>query len=272
MKIPLLYCGNARVFDGMVISLLSVTKHCKKPLDVWLLTMDLQEIDPAYRPIREDHRRYLEEICRAVNPESSVTLYDATALYRETLLGAPNEQNSYTPYMFLRLYADRIAGMPSRIIYLDTDTVAARDISALYEQDLRGAEYGAVRDYYGRWFFGPNYINSGVLLLDLDQIRKTGLFRKALELCAGKKLFLPDQKALNRMARKKRILPRRFNEQHKLKKDTVIRHFSMTIHWIPFYTKNIKPWNVDAVHTELHLHAFDEILNDYLLRKPGFPD
>ena len=39
-------------------------------------------------------------------------------------------------------------------------------------------------DYYGKWFFKNkkikfNYINSGVLLLNLKKIRETGLFKKA---------------------------------------------------------------------------------------------
>ena len=39
-------------------------------------------------------------------------------------------------------------------------------------------------DYYGKWFFKNkkikfNYINSGVLLLNLKKIRETKLFKKA---------------------------------------------------------------------------------------------
>ena len=46
MKIPLLYAGNRAVFDGIVISLLSATRYCLYPLDVYLLTMDLRDRDP----------------------------------------------------------------------------------------------------------------------------------------------------------------------------------------------------------------------------------
>ena len=40
--INLMFCGNYKVIDGMIISLLSIVKYCKKPLNIFVLTMDLQ--------------------------------------------------------------------------------------------------------------------------------------------------------------------------------------------------------------------------------------
>lgn len=271
MTIPILYAGNVKVFDGMVISLLSVAKHTADPLDVWILTMDLRDIDPAFAPVTEAQRAYLEDICRAANAESRVHLYDAEQFYRETLWHAPNQNTQYTPYAFLRLYADRIPEIPDRLIYLDTDTVATGNLRELYEYPMDNAEFAGVRDRYGCHFFGVNYLNSGVLLLNLARVRETGLFAKCLDLCGKKKIFLPDQTALNRLVKRKKILPRRFNEQKRTRSDTVIRHFSMTIHWIPFRTQNIKPWNVEGVRKILQVTEIDDILDEYLIRKPHFP-
>ncbi len=271
-RIPILYAGNARVFDGMVISLLSVVKHHAGALDVYLFTMDLTDCDPAFVPIREEQRIYLETILTDRNPDSRVHLIDVGRFYRETLLSAANQDNQYTPYSFLRLYADRVSELPDKLIYLDTDTVLCNDIALLYEQPLENAEFAAVRDRYGCIFLGINYLNSGVLIMNLPKIRETGLFRRAIEKCAAKKIFLPDQTTINRMAKKKKILNRRFNEQKSIRKDTVVRHFSMTIRWLPvFRTQNIKPWQVDLVHDVLGVHELDDILSDYLARKPHFP-
>ena len=271
MSIPILYAGNRRVFDGMVISVLSVVKYCKDPVDVYLLTMDLSDRNPHFLPITEAQRAYLEQICTAVNPESRVQVVDVGAYYRETMLSSPNAETGYTPYCFLRLYADRLA-LPGKVIYLDTDTVLCDDIAKLYAEDVEAFELAGVRDRYGCHFFGVNYINSGVLLLNLKRIRETGLFRRAISACAAKKIFLPDQTAINRMAKRKKLLPRRFNEQKGEREDTVIRHFSMTIIWLPrFRTQNIKPWQVDRVHDVLQNHRHDDILNEYLKRKNRFP-
>lgn len=260
-RIPILYAGNARVFDGMVISVLSVLKHHKGPLDIILFTMDLTEIAPEFAPVTEEQRALIEGAVQSVHAQSRVRLVDCKPYYLQTLLHAPNQSTQYTPYSFLRLYADRVPEMPPRLIYLDTDTVLCDDIAKLWAQPLGRAELGGVRDYYGCHFFGINYLNSGVLLLDLPRIRETGLFRRALALCAEKKLFLADQTALNRLAKHKKVLPRRFNEQHARRPDTVIRHFSMTIRWFPkFRTRNIKPWQVEALHQTLGITEFDDIL------------
>ncbi len=270
MNIPILYAGNRGVFDGMVISTLSIVRFCNAPLSIFLLTMDLSDRNPAFLPIDEEQRAYIEAICQSVNPDSSVTLLDVGQLYRETMSDSPNAETGYTPYCFLRLYADRLP-LPDRVIYLDTDTVLCQDIRLLYEQELDGCELAGVRDRYGCRFFGINYMNSGVLLLDLARIRETGLFRRAIALCAEKKIFLPDQTAINRLVKHKKLLPRRFNEQKCEREDTVIRHFSMTIRRIPFRTQNVKPWQVDRVHAILGTHYYDAILDDYLTCRTDFP-
>ncbi len=272
MNISLLYAGNRNVFDGMVISMLSIVKYTRTPLSVFLLTMDLQDVNPAFTPITEGQRAYIEGICRAVNPASSVRLIDVGEHYRACMMNSPNAETGYTPYTFLRLFADRLPMLPDKLLYLDTDTAACSDITSLWQTDLTGRELAGVRDRYGCHFFGVNYLNAGVLLLNLARIRKTGLFRRALDLCAEKKLFLPDQTAINRLAVGKRVLPRRFNEQKNAREDTVIRHFSMTIRWIPFRTQNVKPWQVERVHTLLGTHRHDDILQDYLDRKPSFSE
>ncbi len=268
--IPLIYAGNRAVFDGMVISLLGASRNTSRPLEVYLLTMELCEQNEKFVPITEAQRAYLEELCREANAESRVTLIDVGEVYRATMLHSPNAATGYTPYSFLRLYADILPQIPNRAIYLDTDTLPMGDLGELFDIDLCGAELAAVRDRYGCHFFGINYVNSGVLLLDLARIRQTGLFQKVLRDCAARKIFLPDQTALNRRAVKKKLLSRRFNEQKEARPDTVIRHFSMTIRWLPFRTQNVKPWQVDRVHEILHTHVHDAVLDEYLARKAEF--
>ncbi len=271
MNIPIIYAGNRGVFDGMLISVLSIIKYCNQPLNVFLLTMDLSDRNPAFLPVTEEQRACLETICRERNPESRVTRLDVGAPYRKTMMDSPNAETGYTPYCFLRLYADQLTEIPDKAIYLDTDTVLCDDIAKLYAENVDGYELAGGRDRYGRCFFGANYINSGVLLLNVKELRRTGSFRRVLELCARKKIFLPDQTAINRLVKRKKYLPRCFNEQKGTREDTVIRHFSMTIVWLPkFRTQNVKPWQVEKVHNVLKEHRHDAILNEYLRRKAKF--
>lgn len=46
--INILYAGNNKVFDGILISILSMRKHTKKELNIICLTMDLTEKDARF--------------------------------------------------------------------------------------------------------------------------------------------------------------------------------------------------------------------------------
>ena len=125
-------------------------------------------------------------------------------------------------------------------------------------------------DYYGKWFFKNkkikfNYINSGVLLLNLEKIRQTKLFKRAREMCKEKKMFMPDQSSINKLSIGKKIEQRKYNEQRRLKKDTVFQHFTTSFRLLPFFHKvTIKPWNIEKVHKKLKIFEYDDILYGYM--------
>ena len=78
-------------------------------------------------------------------------------------------------------------------------------------------------------------------------------------------MVFPDQDAINNLVQKKLLLPRKFNEQHRWKKDTVIQHFSKTISVFPvFKVTNIKQWQIELVQKVLKVHAYDTLYDRYL--------
>ena len=100
--------------------------------------------------------------------------------------------------------------------------------------------------------------------MNMKRIRETKLLSRALNLCNKKKVFLPDQTAINKFAKRKLILPSKYNEQKRLKDKTIIRHFSMSLKFFPKFKKqNIKPWHIDDVHNILKIHEFDDIFDNY---------
>ncbi|MBO5212460.1 MAG: glycosyltransferase family 8 protein [Clostridia bacterium] len=264
--IPILYSGNSFAFDGILISLLSIMKHTKSAIHAYVLTMDLSDVNASFKPLDESMRNILESVCKEHNPDSSVTLIDVGELYRSELLNSPNKNTFYTPYSFLRLFADRIDILPKKILYLDIDTLAREDISSLINTDISDYELAGSLDYYGDKFLSKGYINSGVLYLNLDMIRMTSLFKRCIELINQKRLYLPDQNAINKFVQKKLTLPRKYNEQMKVQKDTVIQHFVTTTIWFPIvHKRKIKPWHVSKMkrkHPE-----FNDILDKYALVK-----
>ena len=146
-----------------------------------------------------------------------------------------------------------------------------RDIRLLYDKDIEGYEYAAGRDHYGKYLIKPNYINAGVLLFNMKEMRRTGIFEKARDWLKKKKLVFADQSALLRSTTKRRMLPQRFNDQKFLHKHTVVRHFSKRLFWLPYpHTDNIKQYHVTKVHKVFRYFVFDDILFDYIYLKKTF--
>lgn len=259
-----MFAGNRGVVDGLLIAGLSIVKYCKEPIRVFVLTMDISSLRKDYTSINDEDIAKLQEVYSRVNKNSEVIRIDVGDLYLERLKNSPNSESFYTPYALLRLLAEDIVEIPDKVLYLDADIIARGDISELYNMDISKYEIAGVRDYYGKFFFYPRYLNSGVLLMNMKRIRETKLLSRALALCQRRKVFLPDQTAINKYARKKLILPSKFNEQNSLKEDTVIRHFSMSLKFFPKFKKqNIKPWHIDKVHSILNITEFDDIFEEY---------
>lgn len=263
--INLMLCGNDRVFDGMIITLLSISKNTKESLNVYIMTMDLTDVDEHFRPITQKHRSIIENMLKQRNAESKVTLVDETKIYKEEMLKNINRRTHYTPYIFLRLLSDKIKELPDKILYLDTDLVCYKDINTLYNIDMTSYEIAAARDYIGRKWIDLDYLNSGVVLMNLKKIRETNSFDKCRKMCMTRRMALPDQTALNKCCKDKLILEDKYNEQYKRKEDTVIRHFSMQLLYFPIIRpRNIKPWEIDKVHNILKINDYDDIYEEFL--------
>lgn len=271
-RMNILFCGDANAEDGVLITTLSLLKY-EHELHLYILTMTTSSQTKQYHPFSEHAVALIEHLLKEKNPHNSVQLIDITDLYQKQA-PSPNQETRFTPYAMIRLFADEIPALPDRILYLDNDVIIRKDIIDFYNQNLEKIEFVGVLDFFGRWFFHNqwrifDYINSGVLLLNLKYIKQTRLFARVRYLMSTKKMFFPDQTALNKLAKHKKIAPQRYNEQRKLHKNTVIQHFTTTFRFIPyFHILTVKPWDVDRVHSVLHLHEYDELLNEYLKLKP----
>ena len=269
--INVLLAGNSKVFDGVLTCMLSIFKRSttREPFCFYIYTMDITRLRPEYTAISEEAVAYLDWIAKSYNNANWVVRVDVSELYEQEFAYCPNELAYCSPYTLLRLLADMVPDMPDKLLYLDIDLLFNRDITLLYDIDIKGYEYAAARDHYGKYLLHPNYINAGVLLLNLTEIRRTQLLVKARNLIKTKKLPFADQSAIYRSTTRKKMLPQRFNDQKFLHKHTVIRHFSKRLFYLPYpHTDNIKQWMVSKVHKVFRYYAFDDILYEYIyLRK-----
>ena len=270
--VNILLCGNQRVFDGALSELISITNKTKEAINCYIFTMDVSRIKKEYTSITDEQIKFLDEVIKTKNEENKVTKIDVTNLYEEEFGRGKNENAYCTPYTLLRLLADKVPEIPEKILYLDIDMMADGDISKLYNIDISDYEYAAVKEKYGSKVIRPDYINAGMLLLNMNKIKETRLLEKARNLLKKRKLIFADQDAIYWSTTKKLILPRIYNEQSKFnRKGTIICHFCKRLMLLPYpHTENYKQWNIEEIHRYLKCYTFDKDLEEYKELKQKF--
>ncbi len=135
----------------------------------------------------------------------SVSFYDIPE-GRVADLPAPDY---FTRAMWYRLLLPELLPDVARVLYLDVDTVAVDDLGPLWQIDLGQQYLGAVTNVF--WIAGhaervaslglrpESYFNSGVLMLNLKQLRADDCSAKIRDVILRRKaeLLWPDQDALN---------------------------------------------------------------------------
>lgn len=264
----ILYCGDAGIRDGVLVSILSLIKNLDAELNIYIATIKYENM----KPFTEKSAEYLDKLVKEKNKKSFVKLIDATKVFVENL-PKKNMGSYFTPCSMLRLYADKMPELDGldRILYLDYDVVCRGDVSEFYNMDLEGVEAAGVLDIYGRYFyhyhgiFKHDYMNSGVMLFNMDECRKMGIFEKAAELCAKRWMMLADQAALNKAILKRKLVPRKYNEQgERPREDTILHHFSNNFKFWPyFHVQKVKPFEVEKIHDILKITEYNDILKEY---------
>jgi lipopolysaccharide biosynthesis glycosyltransferase len=215
---------------------------------------------------------FLDELVKKYNKKSFVKLIDATDVFVANL-PKKNMGSYFTPCSMLRLYIDKVPELAKldRILYLDYDVVCRGDISEFYNMDMNGVEAAGVLDIYGRrWYhyhglFVQDYMNSGVMLFNVPECLKSGMFERAVELCVSRRMMLADQAALNKAIERRKLVARKYNEQEERPRaDTVLHHFSNNFKFWPYFrVQKVKPFEVEKVHEVLKITEYDDILEEY---------
>jgi lipopolysaccharide biosynthesis glycosyltransferase len=270
----ILFCCNQGLENGLAMSVLSLLRQLKssgEPLHIYVLTMNLSSMNiPDSQRLKPVSKAMMEQLDHKISKENGgfAKLIDCTELFINNLPIA-NMGTRFTPFCMLRLYADLLPEIPSKILYLDCDVICIKQPLEFYNTDISNVELAAVKDYYGRWVYSPltnDYFNSGVLLMNMTKIRQTGLFGKCRKICSSKKMFLPDQHALNKKKSSVKLMDRRFNDQRRDHDDTIFRHFSTTWRFFPVpYTVTVKPWDEERMHKILKTTEYDPLINEYKL-------
>ena len=108
-----------------------------------------------------------------------------------------------------------------KVIYLDCDLVVCKDLKSLWETDVNDMAVAMAPDLWyqdkgtlSRLGINNNYLNSGVIVMNLDYWRKHDVQNRLLSyiIDKGKELIYNDQDALNVILQKeRRQLPVKYN-------------------------------------------------------------
>lgn len=117
--------------------------------------------------------------------------------------------NRFGRIVWARFLLPELLAELDRVLYVDADTFVVSSLKPLWDRDLSTASLAAVPNVVepamrphvralGRAYPG-GFFNSGVLLMDLESMRREGIWRSLLRLIfeRGDELVWPDQDALN---------------------------------------------------------------------------
>ena len=185
----LLFCINRNFVWMLTQCLRSIVRFpCKDGYTAHILHSDLTPADFA-------------EIRQAVPEVAIVPARVDAAFFRDF-----PESDRYPKQIYYRIFAAQF--LPDdleRVLYLDTDTIVIRTLEPLYRMAFQGATYIActhVRSLFNKMNqlrlgieTDVPYINTGVMLMHLEQLRRQQTTQEVIDFVRDKKnrLLLPDQ-------------------------------------------------------------------------------
>ena len=222
------------IYKDAVPVVLSANNRFAPYLDIMIRSMIANASDSRnydiiilYNDISEKNQRL---ITSATNGKENISIrfarvceyFDAGKLFVDQHLSVET---------YYRLIIPEIMPHYHKILYLDCDMVADQDVGKLYDLDLKGAVIGAAKDIdvagqlnlnqnnwktYATKTLGLDspfdYFQAGVLILDLDGLRKTASSKKMIELALSQSFRCHDQDVLNIICKNKvAYIPQQWN-------------------------------------------------------------
>ena len=187
------------MYTGIELVVYSLMHH-NKNVNIYIFTMDIEVFHPdgmvcRYVRLGDWEKNKLKTIVKMHDKHSNICFIDTYQWYMDYFNNGINHLSGFSPYAPLRLLSDKILPNVNDILYLDCDTAITGDISSIYYDYLKkDAEYCA--------YFAPKACNgegemvSGVMLLNLAKIRKTGFLETARRNYMTNLYKYPDQDAL----------------------------------------------------------------------------
>ncbi|NQG98113.1 glycosyltransferase [Streptococcus suis] len=238
-------------------SIMIQTRNC--PVAVYVLTSDISDYSRFKLQKLENHFDHLTIHILLVDPRQ----FEAFPL---------NRSHITRPEVYFRMAFTSLLSDLDRILYLDSDILAQKNLLPLWETPLDGAYMAAVSEPPSEGGFNYRrsigmtdptyYFNSGVLLMDLKKMREDQIEPLLFECgqAIKDKIRLQDQDIINvALEGKIKVLDPIYNygymeKQADLRKDeeVVLNHFSLEKPWNTH--KDVPEYNRTSVNRYLDCH------------------
>ncbi len=190
-RMDICYVTNESFVPYMAVSITSLLENNSScNVAVHILHSDLSEATKAHLQMFE--RRYKN--AKIIFHKIDDSRFEKFGLTIEHIT-----KETYFRYMIADVLPDI-----DRVLYLDGDTIVNGDISELFDTDLTNYYCAGVSDIYiesvgYKKTLGIDglYINAGVILFNLDEMRKTDIAEKLFKLTAENNFKYQDQDAIN---------------------------------------------------------------------------
>jgi lipopolysaccharide biosynthesis glycosyltransferase len=251
--------GRAQV-AGVALTSLLVNSQNRASYNIYCV------VDASVTP---EMREALAKLVKARDRDSSLTFLEANRDFDQARLSSSTWPVTWPVAVYYRLMLPVLLPELDEVIYADSDVIFRRDLLGLADLDLGDHLLAGVLDK-------PDYINSGLLVLDLARIRREKIYETWLEISRREYYAFADQDVLNITCRGRILyLPVKYNfcyqnyyriyrrgvvprqDQHDLKYNVVMVHYAGTPR---------KPWDGEG---KLYMH---DLWREYARLTPFYDD
>ena len=244
--IPIFFAVDNEYIPFLAVTLQSIVEHSTEE--------NYYVIKILCTNISEENK---EKINKYTKDNISIEFVDLN-YYIEKIKNKLYTRDYFSMTTYFRLFISNLYPQYNKAIYLDSDIVLLTDVAELYKEDIGDNLVGAVRDdiiqqnevfqEYVEKVVGvssyKNYFNAGMLIMNLDELRKNKFQEKFLYLLENVKYsVVQDQDYLNRICKGRvKLLDASWNVMPNATKDVNEDNIKL-IH----YNYQYKPWHYDNI-------------------------
>lgn len=232
-EIPIFFAVDDEYIPFLAVTLQSIIEHSKEEY--------YYVIKVLYTTIKEENK---EKIKKYEKENVNIEFVDLN-YYIEKIKGKLYTRDYFSMTTYFRLFISNLYPQYNKAIYLDSDVVLLVDVAELYNEDIGDNLVGAVQDdiiqqnevfqEYVEKVVGVSsyktYFNAGILVMNLDELRKTNFEEKFLYLLETIRFsVIQDQDYLNRICKGR------------------VKLLDITWNVMPNATKNVNEENIKLIH------------------------